>query len=295
MKLLKSVLTLMMIAVMVTSCDKDETPGVPETYMELDYTEEGCFNYIYKKSTSKGVVSNRTTYKFRWNDDYTADVHVYNAKFSERMPDGVNISFKGLKWEAVDDWKKISVNDIVPTVVTNNGDSVDASAFVLDNLTVNVFDRRLLNFTPEYIPIINVSMTMGDVEVVAVQKRIVYSGVTNVKNVSSGAAFNHNSALYQIVLDESTMQATIDIFGAKFAEKMPAMDMKFAGVAFELSNKGYILECNELIPTIKDVPYPNYKVTNLNGDAMFETGLSLDFDCKETYSVQANLGYPLVL
>lgn len=295
MKLLRSVLMLMMIVAMATSCDKDDAPEVNNTYMELSYTEEGCFNYIYKKSTNKGVISRGTTYKFRWNDDNTADVYVYNAKFSERMPDGIDISFQGLKWEMVDGWKKISINDVVPTTVTNNGNAVDASSFVLDNLTVNVFDRRLINFTPEYIPVINVSMEMGDVEVIAVQKHVVYSGKTNVKNLSAGTEFNQNTTVYQISLNDTVMQASIEIYGAKFAEKMPALDMKFDGVAFELSNKGYVLECSELIPTIKNVPYPKYEITNLKGNAEFATGLNMDFGCMGNFLVQANLGYPLVL
>lgn len=296
MKLLKSVLMLMMIVAMATSCEKEYIPGENEIFMELSYTEEGCFNYIYNESADSAVISTGTTYKFRWNDDYTADVYVYNAKFSVDMPDGINISFEGLKWEMIDGWKKICVNDIVPTSVTENGNQVDVSEYVLDNLTLNVFDRRLLNFTPEYIPVINMSVKKGDVVVVTVQKQVVFSGETK---VTGGLDYGYNSAVYKVALDPSTMLATIDLYNVKFAGMMPATDMRFKGIEFKLSNKGYSLNSQALIPVVVegDVEVPNekYKITNLKGNGVFATGLNLEFNCKGKYLVQASLGYPLVL
>lgn len=291
MKLLKTILALMMIVVMATSCSSDDAPNIDDSYMELEY--DGCFNYIYKGSTNNGVISTGTSYKFRWNADNTADVHIYNAKFSSHMPDGINISFEGLRWEFVDGIKKIDINDIVPTTVTMRGESVDVSSYLIDNLTLEVFERRLLNFTPEYIPIINMSITMGDVEVVTVQKQVVYFGQTDVTNVASGTMFGQDASIYKVTLNPNNMLVTIEVYKAKFANGMPAQDMKFNGVSFDVSKDGYTLECEELIPTIKSVPYPEYKVTNLRGDATFAKGLDLRFGCMGDYSVNAKLGYPM--
>lgn len=291
MKLLKTILALMMIVVMATSCSSDDAPNIDDSYMELEY--DGCFNYIYKGSTNNGVISTGTSYKFRWNADNTADVHIYNAKFSSHMPDGINISFEGLRWEFVDGIKKIDINDIVPTTVTMRGESVDVSSYLIDNLTLEVFERRLLNFTPEYIPIINMSITMGDVEVVTVQKQVVYFGQTDVTNVASGTMFGQDASIYKVTLNPDNMMVTIEIYKAKFDNGMPAQDMKFNGIVFDVSKNGYTLECEELIPTIKAVPYPDYKVTNLKGNATFAKGLDLQFGCKGVFSVNAELGYPM--
>ena len=42
-----------------------------------------------------------------------------------------------------------------------------------------------------------------------------------------------------------------------------------------------------------DVPYPDYMITNLTGNAAFATGLNLQFNCMKVFTVQANLGYAM--
>lgn len=291
MKFLKTILALVMFASVATSCSNDDEPSAHDNYMEQNYT--GCFQYIYKKSLNSGVIVKGTTYMFRWRADFTVDVYIKNAKFSANMPGGIDIAIEGLKWVNDKGVKVVSSTDVVPTKVTMRGNEVDASAYVIDNLKLNVFERRLMDDQLTYIPVINVSMTMGDVEVITVQKQTVYFGSTGVVNNAASTNFTSKTPYYAVTLDPDKKQATIDVYNAKFAEKMPAMNMKFAEIPFEVSNLGYKLACEELIPTIKDVPYPNYKITNLNGDATFATGMNLQFNCMEVYTVQANLGYTL--
>ncbi len=291
MKLLKSIFAIMLIATVTTSCDKNEEVYEPhENYLEQDYT--GCFNYIYKKSVEAGTISIGTTYKFRWRADNTADIYVYNAKFSAMMPDGINITFEGLEWKEVDGVKKITLTDVIPTAVTMNGETVDASTYVIDALNLSVIERRMED---TYIPVINMSMTMGGVEVVTIQQRRMYFGSTMVTNNMASTNYTSESSYYLVTLNPLTKQATIDIYQAKFAEMMPAMDMKFSEIPFELSNMGYTLACEELIPTIKegnnDVPYDEYKITNLSGVGQYDTGMDLNFDCRGVFTVQANLKY----
>ena len=213
------------------------------------------------------------------------------------MPDGIEIAIEGLKWVNDKGVKVVSSTDVVPTKVTMRGNEVDASAYVIDDLKLNVFERRLMDDQLTYIPVINMSMTMGDVDVITVQKQTVYFGSTGVVNNATSTNFTSKTPYYAVTLDPDKKQATIDVYNAKFAEKMPAMNMKFAEIPFEVSNLGYKLACKELIPTIKDsgvdVPYPSYKITNLNGDATFATGMNLQFNCMEVFTVQANLGYTL--
>lgn len=293
MKFLKTILALVMFASVATSCSNDDEPLAHDNYMEQDYT--GCFQYIYKKSLNTGVISSGTTYKFRWRGDFTADVYVYNAKFAAGMPGGINITFEGLKWSNIDGVKRIAATDVVPNAVTMNGAAVDASKYVIDALNIDVFERRLMDEQLTYIPIINMSMTMGDIEVVTIQQQKVYFGSTGVTNNAASTNFTSKTPYYAVTLDAKAMTAKIDVYNAKFAEKMPAMNMKFSGIPFKVSNLGYTLECDELIPTIKDsgvdVPYPDYKITNLSGNALFATGLNLQFDCMEVFTVQANLTY----
>ena len=290
MKFLKTILSVVLFAVIATSCNNNNNSILHDNYIEYEFT--GNFSVIHKKSLDKSTTIEGTTYKFRWRSDFTADVYVYNAKFSAMMPDGVNIEFEGLKWTFVDEVKSISLKDVVPTKVTMNGNDVDVSTYVLNELKVNVYERRLLNFKPEYMPVINVSMSMGDIEVISVQKQMFYFGTTGVVNNQESNYFSTKSPIYLVSLDHKTKIATMDIYQAKFAENMPAMDMKFDSIPFEVSNVGYTLAVDEVIPTIGDVPYPNYAIKSLSGRADFATGLDLRFDCMH-YSTTAKLGYPI--
>lgn len=292
MKFLKSIFTIAMFAMLATSCGNDDEPVAHDNYMEQQFT--GCFNYIYKQSLNQGVMSKGTTYMFRWRADFTADVYIYNAKFSAMMPDGVDIVIEGLKWTSADGIKSISATDVVPSKVTMNGALTDASAYVFDKLEISSFERRVSTHSPEYIPVINVAITIGDIKVVTLQKYTVYFGSTGVVNSTAGTNFTSKAPYYAVTLDPETMKAKIEIFGAKFAEKMPSLDMTFSDVPFTASVTGYTLTCDELIPTIKNVPYPDYAITNLLGQGNLASGLNLQFDCMGVYTVRAQLGYSIV-
>ena len=70
--------------------------------------------------------------------------------------------------------------------------------------------------------------------------------------------------------------------------------MKFENIPFQVSNTGYTLASEEIIPSIKNVPYPQYAITNLNGNATLATGMDLRFNCIG-FDVQAKLGFPILV
>lgn len=296
MKFLKTVLSVAVFAIMATSCEKnDDILG--GNYMEQDYT--GSFSVLSKKGSDGklvSVISEGTTYKFRWRADNTADIYIYNAKFSTFMPNGISIAFEGLKWSYAvgnTDVKILDVKDVVPTWVKMREQNMnDVSNYLVDEMKISIFERRLGNFTPEYIPVINLSMKVGDVEVTAIQKQRVYFGTTAV--VGESIFYPTPKPVYLVSLNPTTGLATIDIYKAKFADKMPAMDMKFENIPFQVSNTGYTLASEEIIPSIKNVPYPQYAITNLNGNATLATGMDLRFNCIG-FDVQAKLGFPILV
>lgn len=300
MRFLKSVMIAAVFALFATSCEKNEGGDIMhDNYIEQEYT--GCFSVINKKGADKYSILQGTTYKFRWRYDYTADIYIYNAKFSAMMPDGVNIDIEGLKWYYDGEVKVISAKDVVPTKVTMNGNSMnDMSSYVLNELNVEVFERRLFNFEAEYLPVISVSMRKGDVEVSAVREEEVYFGNTSVINAGNSSQFLTNKPIYKVSLNPETMLANIKIFQAQFADRMPPMDMEFNNIPFEIAQNGYKFATDELIPMIKGIPFPDYKVTNLSGQAtamtakaISNTGLDLRFNCMDIYAVTSRLGYPI--
>lgn len=290
MKFWKTLVSVALFAVFATSCGGDEDI-LHDNYLEQDY--KGCFNVISKDGVD--VVYEGTTYMFRWRSDYTADIYIKNAKFSEGMPDGIEIAFEGLAWGYVDEVKTIYEKNIVPTSVKMNDVALnDVSSYVLDELSISILERRLVGFNSEYMPVINVSMKMGDVEVVTVQKQRFYFGSTNVVNSSGEIYYSKPLPFYLVSLNPTTGLATLDIYQAKFAEKMPAMDMQMKDIPFEVSTTGCRFAIDEVVPTIGGVPYEDYMIKNMSGAVLFASGLDLRFNCMG-YAVSAQLTFPIKL
>ncbi len=283
MKLLKLIFFAAMCVMMATSCSDGDDNGLKDNYTEQEYVN--CFNYVYNVRSGNGSVISGTSYMFRFRMDGTADVYVKNAKFAPQMPDGINFEFEGLKWSLNSSgYKVIAGVNLTPMM---NGNPVEG--YVVDNLKIELMDRYLGSI---YLPVINMSMMVnGAFEIVTIPMSITYFGKTGVVNEQANTNFTTKNPYYIVKLDPKTMTASIDIRGAKFAENMPAMDMVFPGVEFEVSRTGYDLNADSLIPEIAGVPYPNYSITGLHGEALFETGLNLQFNCMGVFTVQANLGY----
>lgn len=287
MKFWKSLLSMALFVVLATSCGGNENI-LHDNYMEQEYV--GCFNVINNSKKGTNVISEGTTYMFRWRSDFTADVYVYNAKFAEGMPNGINFAFEGLKWAYVNDVKTIYENDITPTWVKMNDKEIDVASYVLDELNIGVYERRLVGFTPEYMPIMSVSMTKGNVEVVTVQKQRFYFGTTAV--VGESAYYPETKPFYLVSLNPTTKLASIDIYQAKFAEEMPAMDMKLENISFDVDSKKCELKVDTVIPSVEGVPVKERVISGLNGRITFDTGMDLRFNCMGD-AVSAQLGFPI--
>ena len=104
----------------------------------------------------------------------------------------------------------------------------------------------------------------GKWQVNAVPKEAICFAKTESVNDETGSKYTDNEALYTITFNYLTGLADIDIEGAKFMEKMPAMNMKFPKVPFTASASGVVLHADEVVPTIGDVPYPQYAITDID-------------------------------
>ena len=119
----------------------------------------------------------------------------------------------------------------------------------------------------------------GKWQVNAVPKEAICFAKTESTNKKTGDKFTDNEAMYSITFNYLTGMADIDIAGAKFLEKMPAMNMTFPKVPFTASTSGIVLHADEVIPTIAGTPYPQYAITNI--DCVFNALASntLTFNC----------------
>ena len=115
--------------------------------------------------------------------------------------------------------------------------------------------------------------------------------VTTPENGSS--EFVWNDATYEISYDISKMAATLYIKNIKFAEKMPLTitEMVADGLSITPSVYGLKISAEEITPKINDTPYPNYKLSNIDGivahnfsgsDFFSKEQLNMTFDCMES-------------
>lgn len=77
------------------------------------------------------------------------------------------------------------------------------------------------------------------------------------------------------------MTITVLVNGAKFAERMPPLNIQLDNIPLQLVNLGesFTFETDALTPTISGVPYPNYPVSEVKGTLNPENGMELSFVC----------------
>lgn len=283
MKILKQLLMIAILAIATTSCDDPE--GSSAAY-EYSYSE--CFNYVSNRQSGKGSVFDDVKYIIKFEmPSYEASVKIMGAKFNERMP-AIDFELSGLKWSNnANGVLTISANDVVPVV---NGQAM--SGYTINQFKVEVYDRYVvIDGQLKTSPVFVIQYTIAEMfDVTVVPEEVLYVASTGVLDVEQGAPYYNSDMLYWIEFDAETMTADIEIDGAKFAEGMPALnDMEFNDIPLTLYTGGYSLAADALIPTIMDVPYPNYAITSLLGNGTFANGMDLRFKCMDRYSVNASL------
>ncbi len=271
------ILALALLPVLITACSDDDETTTEQTY-------SNCINFVTDSQTGAQNLSTEGSYTFKFNyNEATAEIDVKNLRLTS---DGSLLSFDltGLSWGYdTDGTKKISATSVTPT---SNGSAL--SGYTVENVSLSLLDRYM--DTGEYIPLINLSMTInGEYSLVVVPIQLVYFGTTTVTTLASGSVYTNDDPYYLINFNASNQTASIGIVGAQFAEEMPEMDMLFDGIGFSLSSYGFTLNCDSLIPTVGDTPYPDYEITDLSCSGTYSGGGSLSFNCASAYKVQVSL------
>ncbi len=121
-------------------------------------------------------------------------------------------------------------------------------------------------------------------------------GGTTVSVSPQGSSYTSDASLYVIGLDFTNRLASIDIANANFAQGMPSLNMKFSGIPFTVDgDANVVLQSDALIPTIGDVPQPDYPISQLKCTVCPGQGRStLEFVCSfrgAPFTVKADLGF----
>lgn len=171
------------------------------------------------------------------------------------------------------------------------------------NVTVSDFK---MNFRLRYmginaIPVINMTYTVNGIyKVRTVQMSTFYFGDTETTIIGTESVFHTDATYYCVTFDPSVkkddkIQARLFMYDAKFAPKMPEMNLMLLDLYADMDLTGYHVETEStkvytgVVQNPKEEP--DYAVTNLTMDGVFATGVDFDYTAAGRFMSKASCGY----
>lgn len=96
------------------------------------------------------------------------------------------------------------------------------------------------------------------------------------------APYSTNQSRYLVIIDDKTKTAELQIAYPKFVEAMPAERvgiLVFKNIPLTFTKDGFTFETTNIVPQIKDTPYPDYTITNMYGNVAAGKSMKLSFEC----------------
>ncbi len=119
-------------------------------------------------------------------------------------------------------------------------------------------------------------------DVVTVSNDTVFYSGTLLANASSGDCETPDTKI-SINPSDKADSTSITIFKAKLAQRMPAMDIIIPGITVQKNGDVTILSADSTIPLAMGNPFPNYTVTEFEGEILNdEITFSLKFGSTPT-------------
>ena len=119
-------------------------------------------------------------------------------------------------------------------------------------------------------------------DVVTVNSDTVFYSGTLLANASSGDCQTPNTKICINPSDKAD-STSITIFKAKLAQRMPAMDIIIPGITVNKNGNVTILAADSTVPLAMGNPFPNYTVTEFEGEILNdEITFSLKFGSTPT-------------
>lgn len=281
MKLINYLVALV-FGVSLTSCLGDASSTITQDY--TPYT----FNYITDQETNISSVCTDATFTIKTEQTTgLIDIDIKNL----RLPSGafISLSLKNLSYTITEQGAQ---HISVPTCVS----VAEGGSHQITNFNLDLY-LRYINSQAYYL--LDCSYIVDSrYSVRVVFTPACYWGPTRVTDQDGNVYDNTNqTSFYGISYSPDKTRATIGCLNAKFADKMPAMNMNFENVPYTLTQYGFTLEASEITPTIGGVPFPSYKITDLKVSGAYGGPVNISFTCtidspkvKGTYKVEASLG-----
>lgn len=281
MKLINYI-TALISGVTLTSC-----LGDPENVITQDLSPY-TFVYVVDNQTNQlSSISDAATFVMKTElNSNKVDISIDNLK----LPDGRYIS--------------LTVPSQTATITDQGATHLQIPYFtsVSNGYTYNVSDFNM-DYYIRYFNGQNFSLLVCNYTVDSrYSVRVVYTpayywGATQVVD-SEGKVFNNTSmsSFYGMSFDINTGKGKLALVGAKFAEEMPAMNMVFPDIPYTLNQMGFSFKTDAVTPLINNVPFPSYKITDLEITGYYGSPVIVKFTCtidtekvKGVYKVSASL------
>lgn len=269
---MKRFLGLFFAAVMLLSLGSCDTSGNNDTITEQQFPS--CFAYVHDLSAGVNALYSPVGYTLRLNySKATADVTITGL----RTPDQTypQLKLTDIPW---------SIEKGVTVVSGRNVQASSASAVpvLLSSFTLKVKDR-IISSGSSYIykPGFSVNYTIdGRYSVISgnTDTAVMY-GTTTSTCQTPPVNFSTDATAYELTFNFDTRTVQILIKGARFMDKMPALDIVLKNVPIAFYGSKVTWEAEKITPLIGGLPYETYPIANLKGEFDFSTEMKMEFDC----------------
>lgn len=265
-----AVIPLLSLSSCVDSKDDDMN-----TTMEFSYAN--CFNAVTNVASNETKFTLQPKYTFRVSTSPSGKATVKLTMTNIRLGDDISLTSFDLPEMAltapldVTEPMTAEANDLIPTNTT-------ASSIRFDYVKIRMLLRVLEGGQQSFVFAVNFSVN-GRYVVSAFPTRALMFARTTSTEKSTGSVFTSTSPLYALTFNVENKTATIDMTGAQFTDKMPALNMTFPAIPFTVEGDRLVFETAALTPAINGVEYPGYPVTDLKGWLRPATDGRILFDC----------------
>ncbi|MDE6459799.1 MAG: hypothetical protein K2K52_03050 [Paramuribaculum sp.] len=292
------VLAACFIGLTLFSCS-DKGEDTPDITSEVESSPS--FSYVVDAS-GNGKVYEGASYKVTFIDNkQTANIEMRGVRFTPNM-NATGYIFSNLPFRG-DDSTKAKIISIDTEALTPD----KASSPVVTNLEMVSLAEKEIDVDgdskPENVGGFAIRYIIdGKYAVTEIPYIAVFEGTTSTVNNNTHNSFVSSKSTYVVEIDPDMMKAVLKINDPSFDANMPSLGTmvfgsfdqdkidEYGSIDVTLTEGGYSLKCNRLIPFIAGTPYPRFAITNLKMNAYPGDKSELSFNCMGIYSVTAVFG-----
>lgn len=261
-------------AIMMSSCTSSDNEPVT-----VNSNIGRCMTYI-QDNNSKNEQYSTLTFGAEFNyTDYTVDLTISGLVLPTGATGGdayPSMVLKKLPWKFnKEGWRVINVKNVTPEIT---GMSVVPVFTEFNLLAADMFSDDG-DYTPAFIYDFEIENRYEG-------KGALLSGRTTSTDPDGNFYIpeidpsNHVRVAYWVDLNFDDKTADLYIYGAKFLNRMPSLNLEFPDIPFTYEYDGTIkLSMANLTPEYNGLPYPSFPISALKGTLNFRTGLDLEFNC----------------